>query len=119
MSGRPPLIAMATAVALGCLPAAARALATTGNDLRSQCTDYPGTIVEGLCSGFVIAIGEAVGQSYGVYGWRACFPTQTTRQQWVDVVKRYLDRHPEQRHLLAGFLVAKALAEAFPCKPVA
>jgi hypothetical protein len=37
-----------------------------------------------------------------------------TVKQLLDVTTRYLSAHPEERHLSAFSLVAKALAEAFP-----
>jgi hypothetical protein len=113
---RTRLVAMATAGALACLPTAARADATTGNDLWSKCTSKDGVFDRAICDGYVAAISEAMGPPNGVYDFRACFPERSTRGQLVDVVKQYLDRHPEQRHLPAVTLVANALATAFPCK---
>jgi hypothetical protein len=115
MNGRPRIVTMATAVALAGLPTAARAAETTGNELWSLCTSK-GATENSLCFGYVTAIAEAIGQPTGVYGWRACFPEQVTRKQVVDVVTRYLDQHPEERHLTAGSLIANALAKAFRCK---
>jgi hypothetical protein len=73
---------------------------------------------QGFCSGYVIAIGEAERKvPAGIYTLHNCIPPEATWQQTVDVVKRYLDQHPEQRHYAAVNLVAMALAEAYPCKP--
>ena len=107
MSGRARLVAMATAVALVCLPAAARA-DVDGNELWRLCTSK-GTRANGLCYGYVTAIAEVARESDGLYGHHAW-------RQTVEVVKRYLEQHPEQRHYGASSLVAEALAEAFPCK---
>ena len=112
---------IATAVALACLPAAARA-AMTGNELSTYCaaadtnSQYFNPANFGVCASFVEAIANALA-SYSIYGWRACFPANRTRGQEIDVVRRYLDQHPEKRHNQAGSLIAEALAEAFPCKP--
>ena len=114
MSGRARPVAMATAVALVCLPAAARA-DVDGNELWRLCTSK-GTRANGLCYGYVTAIAEVARESDGLYGHRACLPEHTTRRQTVEVVKRYLEQHPEQRHYGASSLVAEALAGAFPCK---
>ena len=116
------LVALAaTALALACLPATARAV--TGNELWTYCavTD-PGSqgfnhLYFGDCEGFMLAIADALTSPNGIYGFRACFPANSTRGQSMAVVRRYLEQHPEQRHYQAGSLVAAALAEAFPCKP--
>jgi hypothetical protein len=114
MSGHARLVAMATAVALACLPTAARA-DVDGNELSHLCTSK-GARANGLCYGYVTAIAEVARGDDGLYGHHACLPEHTTRRQAVEVVKRYLDQHPEQRHYGASGLVAEALAEAFPCK---
>jgi hypothetical protein len=106
---------VATAVALVCLPASARAQRgfMTGNELQSLCNtnDAWGMVA---CTAYVMAIFEVM-YSNPIYGWRACFPSGVIAGQMTDVVKRFLARHPEQRHNTAGSLVAQALAEAFPC----
>jgi hypothetical protein len=59
MSGRTRLVAMATAVALACLPASA---ADSGNvvDLWSQCTGKGISFATGVCYGYVKAIAEVM-----------------------------------------------------------
>ena len=107
------LVAMATAVALACLPAAA---ADSGIDLWSQCTGKSISFSTGVCYGYVKAIAEVMAVSpKGVHGFRACFPEGNTWGQAVDAVKRYLDQNPEQRHFAGLYLVPSASAEAFPC----
>ncbi len=94
----------------------------TGNELWTHCvsadpnSQYFNPLNSGICVGVVTAIADTLA-TYGVYGFRACFPAHSTRGQAEDVVKRYLDQHPEKRHYVAADLVAMALAEAFPCKP--
>ena len=44
-----------------------------------------------------------------------CIPKGVTGSQATDVVKKYLEVHPEQRHYPAAGLVVVAFAEAFPC----
>jgi len=47
---------------------------------------------------------------------RACPPPQSvTAQQLADVVKQYLENHPERRHYGASGSVMLALRDAFPC----
>ena len=106
---------MATAVVLACLPASARA-DTLGNELWNMCTSKD-VLEYGFCYGYVIAIAEAERHPDGLYGLRNCLPADSTRQQLVDVVKRWLDLHPAQRQYPASALIVGVLAEAFPCKP--
>jgi hypothetical protein len=113
---------MATAMAMACLPASAEQTVGSwvrafysGNDLWAQCSgnsDY----LSGLCRGYVTGIADAMTNVAGIYGRRACIPMPVTVGQTVDVVKQYLGQHPEQRHYTASYLVAQALAEAFPCE---
>jgi hypothetical protein len=51
-----------------------------------------------------------------LFGFKACLPVNSSLEQSRDVVVRFLRAHPELRHLVAVSLVARALAEAFPCK---
>jgi Rap1a immunity proteins len=118
-SGARLAAAVATAVTLACLPASAQEVSRfySGNDLWSLCSGNSG-IQSGLCMGYVRGIADAMMvQPPGVAGRRACFPEQVTAEQARDVVKRYLEQHPEVRHYSAASLAAEALAEAFPRKP--
>lgn len=45
-----------------------------------------------------------------------CIPTAVQNGQIADTMCNYLEKHPEQRHLLAVDLAISALSEAFPCK---
>jgi hypothetical protein len=49
-------------------------------------------------------------------GWRFCLQPNMTQVQIADVVKLWLDRHPEKRHFGAAGVVAHALEESFPCR---
>jgi hypothetical protein len=101
-------------VILMCLPFAALADFRNGNSLLEDCqapAGAPGSIV---CAGYVFAIADV--QLYGdIGGVRSCVPANVTGKQVIDVVTRYLQQHPEQRHYGAASLVAHALSENFPC----
>ena len=56
---------------------------------------------------YIIGIAEALGGGAIVYGWRACFRDNVTDGQLVEVVKRWLENHPETRDLAAVSLVAQ------------
>jgi hypothetical protein len=117
MSGRPRLVAVATIAVLACLPTAARAdFLGTGNDWSKLCNNSD-DVSYGLCAGYVWGVADIMMESIPAFGWRACLPKTVNSKQAVDVVKRWLDQHPERGHYNAVSLVAVALAEAFPCKP--
>jgi len=44
-----------------------------------------------------------------------CTPPEVTGGQVHDIAKKYLEQHPEERHMPASFLVIRALQLAFPC----
>ena len=64
--------------------------------------------------GYIIGIADALAGGAAIYGWRACFDIIKS-QQALDVVKQWLQNHPETRHRAAAYLAAKAFAGAFPC----
>ena len=110
--------AVATVVALACLPASAQEVVRfySGNDLWSECTNN-GDSQFGICLGYVMGITDVMSTGSAILGWRACLPLQVAATLAQDVVKQYLEQHPERRHYAAAGLVAEALAGAFPCKP--
>jgi hypothetical protein len=110
--------AVATALALACLPAAAQQPTTflSGNDLWSHCSGKS-VFDAGLCTGYVAGIADALGAGSAIFGNWACLPEGVNGEQAQDVVMRYLEQHPETRYYSAAILVAEALAQAFPCKP--
>jgi len=64
-------------------------------------------------SGYVIGVADtykALGASLVV-----CLPRNATEGQVGDVVLKYLDDHPEERHHKAATLALTALTLAFPC----
>jgi Ssp1 endopeptidase immunity protein Rap1a len=48
-----------------------------------------------------------------------CLPPQSNMGQWMRVVVKYLQAHPEQLHEEATGLVSLAFTNAFPCLPKA
>ena len=88
----------------------------TGNDLANNCAEldessYP----SGYCMGFIGSVADIIG-NFEIFGWKACLPAQVTKGQVVDVVRQFLNDNPQDLHLAAAGLVARALAEAFPCE---
>jgi hypothetical protein len=44
-----------------------------------------------------------------------CRPSGLTREQTRDVVKDYLEKHPESRQIFAAEAVTRALGATYPC----
>ena len=85
----------------------------TGDDLFDWCraSSHDG------CWGYVSGIADAMSVAGAGLGRRACIPDSVRISQAADIVQRFLLGHPEQRHFAAPGLVARALADAFPCPP--
>ena len=116
---------------LGILAAPTLAQTTEGNDLLRACQDA-GQAQQGFCIGWVIGAIEGIrfGVAYPMMMGASsadeindmsnsllmnCLPDNVENSQYVDVVVRHLERHPEKRHHPARFLALEALQEAFPC----
>jgi hypothetical protein len=108
-------LVVAGTLASGSVPALAGGF-DSGNDLLDDCSAKSGDnpVKAGACLGYVTGVADVLGGGTVIDGIRACFVTATTGQL-KDVVLRYLNEHPETRHLVAASLVARALSEAFPC----
>lgn len=97
-------------------PASAGAF-ESGNSLYARCSTAVEDAVDVdaiACAGYISGISDALSVT-DIYGFRACIPDSATRAQVRDIVKEFLRRHPETRHLAAAPLAAHALANAFPC----
>lgn len=84
----------------------------TGNELWEGCREAPST----PCSWYVI--GAHDGYVAGLRPKRPayCLPVPAMNVQMQAVVKKYLEDHPERRHMLASDLVVEAFTVAFPCR---
>lgn len=74
---------------------------------------------EGYAAGYIAGIadvGSSVRRSSAVLGQKFCLPEGVTVGQLKDGVRVYLERHPAERQQAAVPLVARALAETFPCR---
>jgi hypothetical protein len=79
---------------------------STAKERPYSCTTYAMGIVNGV-------IAQA---SYSNTIKPYCAPRGVTFGQYSDVFFRYLNNHPENRHLDATVLAIKAWSEAFPCQ---
>ena len=89
----------------------------TGNGLWRDCGSRTEGDPPGYCLGSVAGIADA--ESYEAANNktppRYCHPNDATLGQITDVVRLYLEKHPEERDASAASLVVYALREAFPC----
>ena len=87
-----------------------------GNELHKACqADRPdpeaAAFERGFCMGYISGVTEALGPPF------FCPPEgAVTRNQYRDIVKNYLNQHPERRHKHSTVVILEALSEAFPCK---
>jgi hypothetical protein len=101
--------------------------AWNGNQLYTACTSDALEFVF-ACKSYIIGVGDLLdlARQYSkthakpaaavVGGWHVCMPL-IDPEQAIDIVKNYLTAHPEERHYGAADIVAKALQQAFPCRP--
>ncbi|WP_425475910.1 Rap1a/Tai family immunity protein [Mesorhizobium yinganensis] len=83
---------------------------TDGNELNEDCSGgTKGSFRSGACIGYVAGVVDAD------EGIGNCLPYGPKMGQIRDVVKQYLQDHPESRHYNASSLVVIAVREAF-CK---
>lgn len=101
----------------------------TGNELFNAMQTKSETLevlrfVKGVASGAELAIELGKTGTIGSMSTderdralEICMPTGVTMGQTVDVVKKWLQNSPENRHMDAAFLVLIALRKGFPCRP--
>ncbi len=98
--------------------AALAAPSLDGNKLYEYCAAKEGFFQSGLCSGYIFGVVDGLSTAH--IGLNApapfCVPQGVTNGQIVDVVVRYFEATPEQRHFTAASTIAVALMKAFPCK---
>lgn len=89
-----------------------------GNDLWEYCGSDSASPSSLACMDYVMGVADAMTAHHeGVNGFHACFRATMTRGQIIDVVKRWLQNHPENRSYTAAGIVAAALQQSFPCSP--
>ena len=90
----------------------------SGNELMDFCApndDLPPF----MCLGYILGAADFIGAQIEAGGTQRtvglCLPSSVTRRQKFEVVMKYLQEHPEQRHYDAAGLILSALVQAFPC----
>jgi hypothetical protein len=73
-------------------------------------------LMRSWCEGYISSELEVIANS-PIKGITACIPHQVTLQEGVAIVKQWFANHPDEPPQQPAFLaVARALAEAYPCK---
>jgi len=73
---------------------------------KLQCLRY----VEGAADGIAVAQWAEKQNVRDV-----CIPTKTTIKKLANVTVKFMNKHPEERHLQASIIVWTAFKKAFPC----
>ena len=68
----------------------------------------------GIARGYIGAVAD-IGATEPVNGFLFCVPATVKLEQLGDVVRDWLDRHPESRNYAGKGVVGAALADAYPC----
>lgn len=92
----------------------------SGNELQEKCGATAGSRDyyqnTALCFGFVAGVSGTLSMMSGAgKGYPYCPPQQITLGQATDIVRKYLNEHPEERHLDGITLATVALLNAFKC----
>jgi hypothetical protein len=85
----------------------------SGNDLKRKVNSTE-LIDYGFSFGYISAVSDSINKKK-VFGYPVCLPDDVELKQLVDVVKIYMNSHPNLLHYAANSLVAEALTDAFPC----
>jgi hypothetical protein len=78
-----------------------------GNDIYAFATSED-PVKEALFNGYVSGVMDANTEIL-------CVPVEVTLQQAADIVRKYLEQHPDIRHFAGRGFVILSITEAFPC----
>ena len=107
-------IIVALALSLSALPA--EAALVSGNRLFQHCSKSGLDAGRDLCIGYVSAVADMMERGSSVDGFRGCVPSSTSPGQLQDLLFQHLDTNRLYRHHNASTVVARFLAEVFPCE---
>ena len=109
------IIAVLAGVAGMSPPAHADAI-LSGEYLQGLCADYYRPANTAACRGYVKGVADVLAKGEVVGGYKACMIETANDDRLVEIVTGYLDRAGERKGDPATLLVAKALAESYPCE---
>ncbi len=97
--------------------APARADVLNGKELQKFCAPHQASNFDmGTCLGYITGIADAMHRStVNIYGWRVCMDNDVTVERMHNAVVTFLNANPQYLDLDADSLVARALADAYPC----
>ena len=100
-----------------CLSASSAGAAyVSGNLLYLNCGTSALEAEQALCIGYISAIADTMEGGDSVDGFRACVPSTSKAAQLQGQLFRHLDTNLLYRHYNASTIVARFLAETFPCE---
>lgn len=86
-----------------------------GNNLLEMCTGS-----RAMCTGYVAGVSDLASVQNLIKDSKLtqgiCQPPEVTTGQITDIVIKYLQETPAERHGAASILVVLALTKAFPCR---
>ena len=86
----------------------------TGNKLLRALNEPANSIQRALATGYVQGVSNSMEVLYPNQSL-SCTPEGLTVSQMLDVLKRYLENHPETQDQPAIVLIVAATRQAFPC----
>ena len=86
-----------------------------GNGFLRLCEEPDNIRAKSLCYRLVQYVWRSAKTPYALYGLHVCSPDGVKLKQVVVVVKMALREHPEDGHLPAPRLIARAISKAWPC----
>ncbi len=104
------------ALAICLSTSSAGAALVSGNHLYLTCGTSALAAEQALCVGYISAIADAMENGDRVGGFRACVPSAAQAGQLQGQLFQHLDTNLLYRHYNASTIVARFLAETFPCK---
>lgn len=91
---------------------------TNGSDLLDYCqaaVNHESGGRAGICLGYINAYRDLAAMLPDAQ--LLCLPDGIGNEQFIRILLKYLDQHPEKLHLPAAQLVYDAMQDVFPCKP--
>jgi hypothetical protein len=98
----------------------------TGYDLKKICVERKEAEMELVCHTYIEGVLEGISlgarvTSFDITGEYVnyklfCLPKDGTIGQYVEVIKKYIEDHPENLNEPSAPLISLAIKEAFPCK---
>src|SRR5262245_4483910 len=81
-----------------------------GNELHKHCHG-PGSL---SCDGYIVGIADALATGATINGFRACFRNNVLAKQVIDVVRQWLQNHPQDRDYSAPGSCGRRAARGLP-----